>query len=312
MLVKRTAVAAVLACVVVTGLTAMTSSQETPPYNNPQPANSEQRDSPQSEAKTKAATDQQHDGGNDKGKWNATFKEHPTEWLLVIFTFLLVVFNFGLWWSTWGLWEAGQEQARDMKSSIAEAKRSADAAFIGAEAAKKSADVATQNMIHAQRANIKIAHAYSVHVQDAPNEPIKGHSFQMVFVNAGLTNALSVQVSNKMEYFPGEAIPGDYNFKAPLVFEEGAPTLDAAPGFEIRTEPYGVAIDVIRAVEKKQGILAIFGEVRYRDVFEGSQPHLLEYCMIVSVRRDPTVPYPAGPLEGPFSFGAYKRHNSSR
>jgi hypothetical protein len=41
--------------------------------------------------------------------------QHPTEWLLVVFTFFLVVFNGLLWWSTRKLWQAGERQREDAR-----------------------------------------------------------------------------------------------------------------------------------------------------------------------------------------------------
>lgn len=60
--------------------------------------------------------------------------------LLVIFNGILAGSTFLLWRSTYKLWKASKDQREDVRASIAEAVRSADATEKAAEAARKSAE----------------------------------------------------------------------------------------------------------------------------------------------------------------------------
>jgi len=75
---------------------------------------------------------------DQKGRWYDIFAEHPTDWLLVLFNFILAAFTVRLFYATGGLVKIGQEQARDMKASIAVSKEAAEAALMQARAAVSS------------------------------------------------------------------------------------------------------------------------------------------------------------------------------
>jgi hypothetical protein len=130
---------------------AMMASSNHPPNHQGQPSQSERRDSPKREAKTQTSANQDSKPAEKENNWYDIFRERPTDWLLVIFTFLLVAFNFGLWWTTWGLWEAAKEQSSDMKASLVETKRSADAAKDAADAAKAQNKITRDIFVADQR-----------------------------------------------------------------------------------------------------------------------------------------------------------------
>jgi hypothetical protein len=102
-------------------------SQQSPPDHRSLPAKSEQQD--RIGTQSPGANGQQHDDkrGNES-KWYGTFLNHPTEWLLALFTAILAVYTACLFYATSGLVEAAREQSRDMKASIAVSAEAADAA----------------------------------------------------------------------------------------------------------------------------------------------------------------------------------------
>jgi hypothetical protein len=152
-----------------------------------------------------AANEAENNGGEF---WAAKL----TDWLLAVFTLLLVFFTARLYYATAGLrdstdklWVASErqmalidrnaaEQADDMKASIEQARRGADAAVAGAAAAKESAD-ATRDIVAQTDQNFKIQLRAYVAFQQfeyfkfTNNEAtaVVGYGFRALWKNVGQT-----------------------------------------------------------------------------------------------------------------------------
>lgn len=68
----------------------------------------------------------QHNNREKKGDWYSAFREHPTDWLLVLFNGLLVVSTVALFLSAEKSAEAAKEAAKATRKSVELAERSAD------------------------------------------------------------------------------------------------------------------------------------------------------------------------------------------
>jgi hypothetical protein len=122
-------VAAFCFVVAFVGLSAMKSSQQAP-HDESQPTKTENRDAPLGNSKINEASGQTDKKRKNEDKWYDTFRDHPTDWLLVLFNGLLVLATIALFIS---------------------GEKSADAAKEAAGAAKKSADVAERTLTELER-----------------------------------------------------------------------------------------------------------------------------------------------------------------
>jgi hypothetical protein len=162
--------------------------------------------------------------------------------------------------------------------------------------------------VEINRANIQLLSFYAAPIQDNAREPLKGWAIRTIFKNFGQTVAKQVRIDYGHHYFAG-AIPSDVNMTA--YFSPDAPTINVGPGVEIRSEFKKIAMDVFDSINTKGANLLLFGEVRYADIFPGTEPHVTEFCAFVGVKRDPHVSPGTGD-DGPFDFHACGSPNSSR
>jgi hypothetical protein len=133
-----------------------------------------------------------------------TLWERTTSDPVAFFTFVLSVSTIGLWIVTW---RAGTRQARDMESSIAVAKESADTARLAADAA-----------IAAERARIQIAITYETFediykcAMQWPNSPDMalnrpGMAVKYEIVNLGRTPAIIHSIKHGLAAAPAPVDP---------------------------------------------------------------------------------------------------------
>jgi hypothetical protein len=161
-----------------------------------------------------------------------------------------------------------------------------------------------------RRANIQLLRFYTVALQDNALEPLKGWAIQAIFKNVGQTAAKQVRIAYGHQYFAG-AVPPDVNMTAD--FSPDAPTVDVGQGVVFRSEIKKFAMDIFDGVNTKGGNLLLLGEVRYADIYPGTEPHVSEFCASIVIRRDPHFFPGAGVIyDGPLDFQACRNHNSSR
>jgi hypothetical protein len=164
--------------------------------------------------------------------------------------------------------------------------------------------------VEIDRANIQLLNFYTIQIQDNAWEPLRGWAIQAIFKNVGKTTAKQVRIVYGHKYFTG-AIPPDVNMTVDI--SPDSPTVDIGQGGEFRSEIKKFAMEVFDGINTKGGNLLLFGEVRYADIFSGTEPHVTEFCATIGLRRDPHFFPGAGvPYDGPFNFQACRSHNSSR
>jgi len=153
-------------------------------------------------------------------------------------TAIVALFTVVLAIATIELKKLGEQQAEDMKASIAETKRSADAASTNAK-------VARDTLIHTQRSIIVIGNTYHVRVGD----PLQGYSFWTQFKNAGPTTARQMRVATTLQWNPGR-LPDDYDysFAAPPEAFTG-PSADIGRDGPVNSQYQGVTLDVLKDVQ---------------------------------------------------------------
>jgi hypothetical protein len=102
--------------------------EQAPPNDNNQPTKTENGNTPQGATITNHRTSHNNEKRDDKRQWYDTFRERPTDWLLVLFNGLLVA-------ATIALFISGEKSANAAKTAAEAAKLSAQAA-IGVELPK--------------------------------------------------------------------------------------------------------------------------------------------------------------------------------
>ncbi len=161
-----------------------------------------------------------------------------------------------------------------------------------------------------RRANIQLLNFYSVPIQDKTGEPLKGWAIQAIFANLGQTTAKQVRIAYGHQYSVGD-IPTDVNMVTDI--SPDAPTVDIGQGVMFRSEIRKFAMEIFEKIDTKGGNLLLFGEVRYVDIFPGTEPHVTAFCATIGIKRDPHFfPGVGIPYDGPFDFHACRNHNSSR
>src|SRR3954451_2922229 len=150
--------------------------------------------------------------------WIGTYF-HKSEDVIAFFTVVLAASTIGLWWSTRNLWIAGEaqrehaegvakRQSREMRDSIAQARR--------------AADTAERALVATQRPWVKIA---TVHMAEALSYDVNGLrlSFTFHLENVGNTPAIAV-FPHPHVYFPnfsGEGPASNVLAQQQLIIEGG-------------------------------------------------------------------------------------------
>jgi hypothetical protein len=235
---------------------------------------------------------------------------------------LLVLFTGLLWWSTHKLWlsthnvsQAALEQVKDMKSSIAESVRAANAMEKVAEAIAISAKAATKSVetsseFSAQQrtfARLQMRAYLSVGIGGATYQDEKGLFFEArpVLVNDGYTPAHKIRYWARADILPWPLAP-EFSFPTSGQATSYSSSLAARHSFILNARvPDYVPAEDVDSIKHSLGIrpkrLCIWGKVSYEDIF--GEDHFTNFCHGM---------YWMGEGEKEGIFGNYSdRHNDS-
>jgi hypothetical protein len=217
------------------------------------------------------------------------------------FTGVLAVATVFLTVATAGLWHYAAEQAEDMKSSIREAQRAANAA-------EQAAVVAKQTLESSERPFVFVKSIGAVVVGDR----VRIHA---TFENSGSSPTRNTRSRAMWKLFPTEP-PSDYAY----------PDLDANGQVDLTKEnkpafvgPKGTTLSAkieiplssIELVVRKAGRIFIWGWIEYDDLIPSSPRHRTEFCNEVEIQGlGPDVKDPAT-VTAALSFPLYGRFNTS-
>jgi hypothetical protein len=202
-----------------------------------------------------------------------------TLWLMA-FTGILALATIGLGGATVLLYATGEKQfrfairssvrqSRDMQSSIAVAKQSADAAMISAQTSKVAirAIVTIKNFIG---------------FCNTPNGVVESYGFWPRIENVGSTNATCTLIcSINLVDINDEAFvfipPSSLRGQVAVI----GPTMTISP-----SQPLGMTITDAVRVWRGEIRFLLYCRVDYRDMFD--EPHHAECCVSVGFQGDPT------------------------
>ncbi len=211
--------------------------------------------------------------------------EKPNAWtlfnlMLVFFNGLLAIFTFLLWRSTHKLWKASQNQSVEMRQSIAEAVRSADA--IQQVALSMAQSIQTTKEISARqerfgkmqlRAYVSI-NLFGYVKQD--RESNYKYEIRMLIRNTGHTPAHEVKFAIRVAIMPFP-LPEEIDVSLPMSQNTGG---HIASG---QQHIIAASLDSLISDEEVQEIthgknrkLYVFGTVWYQDAF--GEPHYTNFC----------------------------------
>lgn len=234
-----------------------------------------------------AVAEQEKHKGGQKSSWYDTFLNHTPDWLVATFTALLTFVTYRLV-STTGdlrastdrLWEAGERQielaretaaaqSRDMQASIAEMKKSADAATLSAQVTKSSI-----------RANLIFPEIRGG--QHRPGGIVEAYSFTPHLENAGATHAINVRFSASLMFLAID----DNTFR----FEPSGPHQHSVIGPKTTVSGAGrlpMFISDAAKVWRNELKCLMWFRADYDDIM--GEPHHTELCVRVGFTRDPRV-----------------------
>lgn len=214
-------------------------------------------------------------------------KKSPTDWWKILFDSFLVLFTgilawstIGLWRSTDKLWKTALDQGRDMKTSLTEAKRSADAIESVANSMVASGERMEKVFEKQQLFNKMQLRAYiSVALlgeipQDRQTE--WKHTIRMNMTNLGNTPACEVKFAIRVDIV-GFPLPHEFNLSLFPQQIEGDQLDPRQTKFIEASLDELISDDLITTIQ--QGIspkLYVWGTVWYKDIF--GEPHETNFC----------------------------------
>jgi hypothetical protein len=272
----------------VIGMAMTGSSQHSPPSNDKQPTKTENGNTPESRTIAEKSADHDGEKREDKKRWYDTFRERPTDWLLVLFNGLLVC-------ATIALFISGEKVADSAKTS--------------AVAAKDSADIAKQALIAGQRAFISVSYRPSAH-KNIMDGKIYAYGFTPVWLNAGNTPTRNMENHINIRAFEKE-IAGDWDFpnlwNAKVAPEKRVPVpLGASPKNTVDGQSVAVDIKTIQDVIDGKKFLYFWGSATYNDVFPDTERHVTRFAVQIVAGGTPEEPEHMS-----FSFPFLGKYNCS-
>lgn len=225
----------------------------------------------------------------DEGRWYTDLLK-PTDWLLVVFTFLLAIYTrrlyqatAGLLGETAGLRTAADQQAVDMKASIKAATDAVGAAVTSNQIAVTTSEQQLRAYVTAEAVDFVIhRHTY----MGANGQPTEGsaHTYQVSVVlrNGGQTPATNV-ITNVSCASMGRKELGTFGFPEFDLRGHGV----IGPGQKMFTPFFRVKADKLQNTPAEVGWY-FWGWVEYDDVFTGSIRHRTEFCFEIDHALLPT------------------------
>lgn len=233
----------------IAGMAIQGSLQKSPPNEYEQPTKTEQRQ----RQNNVVVVDHNASDENNKGKNKRQWYDNSTDWLLVLFNGLLVVATIALFIS---------------------AERGVDAAKRSAEAADRSAQIAENGLSKLQRAFITINRIfYLSHLGDDGTVWWSAH---LDWQNSGNSPARKVRPFFT-RYFEDNDIPAAYKFAVP----SGRPELFVGPHAGMQSGGFGITADEFKMVREGKKFLYIWGQIDYRDIFDGTPDHVTKFLIQV-------------------------------
>jgi hypothetical protein len=236
-----------------------------------------------------------------------------TLWLMV-FTGILAVATVALGGATFGLYLTGEKQiehnaevagaqASAMQESIALAKISADAA-------KQSADVARDSLIHTQRAYVRVANFPWLWRGDTDRPGKFFYDITPIIENAGNTQTVDAKI-NVNWALRDDPLPEGFDF--PFVAQHGFTLIGAHQS--VGASNAVILDDDLLLVQSGTKYFYIWGVVNYRDVFPGTPERVTEFCAQISrVIGEPLDPRESGNPKGTtleIYFRIYPEHQKT-
>lgn len=278
---------------------AVWSAQQAQPHNHELPTKSNQPDNRTGNLSASPRQEHHSSERSQDQSWYDKFRDHITDWLLVIFNGILAAFTVRLFYATRGLVAetaglrtAADEQRVDMLRSIEASEKLASATNDVAKTAITSNQIAVYNAEQQLRAYVSardlnlivyrkpaIPGAY-IQIEGAPHT----YGFAAILRNGGQTPAINIKINvscNKL----AKALPADFAFPDSDLFGHGL----IGPNSEIHTPPIRVAAQEIESIEINTGWY-LWGWIEYDDIFTRSgstSRHRTEFCFQIDRERLP-------------------------
>lgn len=194
-----------------------------------------------------------------------------TLWL-TLFTGILAAFTIWMALSTKDLRDFAEEQARDMKESIA--------------AAKDSADIARTSLISTQRAYIRVANYPWLWRPDFDRPGKFFYDITPIVENGGNTQTVDAKI-NVNSALRDKPLPEGFDF--PYTAEHVFTLIGAHQ--TVGASNAVISDDNLLLVQKGKKFFYIWGTITYRDVFPNTPEHVTEFCaQIGRIMGDPLDP----------------------
>jgi hypothetical protein len=202
--------------------------------------------------------------------------ERTTSDPVALFTLVLAISTGGLWLATIGLYRAGERQiefsrqasaaqSRDMQASIAEAKKSADAAMLA---------------IGSDRAWMLLDEPMIMPVEGASIDGVWHDSafmFAAWWKNMGRSPATNAEIASDHCLIPiNSNEPPPF---APRWYSEPGVGSTVGPNTRVRSLPRAIGAQERRLIENGSMAIILFAEIRYRDIFNPGTLHTSTVCL---------------------------------
>jgi hypothetical protein len=228
--------------------------------------------------------------------------EHPNEFTIAvatvfvaIFTAVLAIATIRLWNSTAALAKFAEEQAGDMKASIAVARDSAQAAREQVALSRGALITTERAFVYCERIN---AH-WTAHKE---TEEIIEWTFVPVWKNSGKTPTRRArsQINSWVGIEAGD-LPADFNF--PNYEDDNRWHTMIGPGATMHAVHIHLPIETLKKIRAGIAHVYIWGWFDYDDVFDQTPRHRAEFCLEIEVTGNPI--YKEGGfayrVQGPFN-----------
>jgi hypothetical protein len=187
-------------------------------------------------------------------------------------------------------WTASTDTLKEIQGQTPLIRQSADASTRAAKAAGRSADVARDALVRAQRAFVSFAQTWTSNSVTTPADPqhITAWELRPVMINAGDTptrNAI-----HRMNWqVMGTSLPVNFDFRDNT---QGTPSVlfGLAPKGQISGATAQIPAVLLNQVHIHPDMFRVYfwGWARYQDVFIGTPEHITMFCWATTdVRSDP-------------------------
>ena len=192
-------------------------------------------------------------------------------------------------------------QLRLIHESLADTKRSADAA-------RDSADISKLSMVASDRAYVHFRRCTWISHQDVAD----GHLFWRIrveWINSGNTPTRSLAIYVHWELRDSE-LPNDYTFAMGNGTQAVHGTIYPQGVIQTGSNLFDIKGTDLLAISQGRKHLYIWGCATYRDVFPGTQLHITKFCVeAMNLTGNPLLPWNATDNPVDIPFHSYSRYN---